>query len=186
MILVYGILVWNPGVIVNATLGLAVTYLPALLAQDYDLRLSPSIVFLVALSIFLHTIGMVGLYDHAWWWDHLTHLLSAAVVTSIAYATVAAVDIHRDDIYLPPTFLAVLLLTTTLAFGVLWETLEFGARALGALIGAEPILVVYGVKDVALDLVFDALGAIIVATAGTYHLGSDVASIRTWLSDRHG
>lgn len=185
-VLVYGILVWNPGVIVNALLGLCVTYLPAVLANDYDLRLSPALVFLVALSVFLHTTGMIGLYDHTWWWDHLTHALSAAVVTSVAYATVSALDNHHEDSYLPPRFLAIFLLTTTLAFGVLWETLEFVARDLGRLVGATPVLVVYGVSDVLLDLVFDAIGALVVAVVGVHRLGSDVASLTTWLKTKRG
>lgn len=186
VVLVYGILVWSPGIIVNALLGLGVTYLPAILANDYDLRLSPALVLLVALSVFLHTIGMIGLYDRTWWWDHLTHALSAAVVTSVAYATVSALDNHHEDLVLPAHFLAVFLLTSTLALGVLWETLEFVARDLGTLIGAEPVLVVYGVSDTLLDLVFDAVGALIVGVVGVHRLGSDVASLTTWLKTKRG
>lgn len=181
LVLAYGVYVWNTAVIVNATLGLGATFLPAFLRRDYDLRLSPPLVFLIVLSILLHTLGMVGLYQQTKWWDHLTHLLSAMVVASVAYASVVAVDIHREDLYLPPSFLAVFLLTTALAFGVLWEVLEFGARALGRFAGVKKVLVVYGVSDITLDLVYDALGAVVVATVGTYRLRSDVRNVTLWL-----
>lgn len=180
-VLVYGVLTWNPTVIVNALLGLGVAYLPAVLASDYDLRLSPGLIFLVALVIFLHTVGMVGLYQDTGWWDHMTHALSAAVVASISYATVVALDIHREDLHFPPKFLAVFLLATTLGFGVLWEALEFAARYLGELVGADPVLVVYGVSDVTLDLIYNAVGGIVVATVGTYRLREDVMRITVWL-----
>lgn len=177
----YGVLTWNPSVMVNALFGLGVSYLPAVVARDYNLRLSPGLVFLVALAIFLHTLGMVGLYTKTAWWDHVTHALSAIVIASISYATVVALDIHRDDLRFPPTFLAVFLLATTLGFGVLWEVLEFAARALGRHVGAKPVLVVYGVGDVTLDLVYNAIGGVIVATVGTYRLRHDVLRITLWL-----
>ena len=184
LILAYGVYVWNTAIIVNAALGLGATFLPALLKRDLDLRLSPPLVFFIVLSILLHTLGMVGLYQQTEWWDHLTHLLSAMVVASVAYATVVALDIHREDLYLPPSFLAVFLLTTALAFGVLWEVLEFGARSLGKLAGVKPVLVVFGVSDVTLDLVYDALGAVVVATVGTYRLRDDVRNVSRWLQRR--
>lgn len=154
---------------------------PAVLARDYDLRLSPGLVFLVALAVFLHAVGIAGPYDSTEWWDHLTHALSAVVVGSIAYATVVALDIHREDLQFPPRFLAVFLLATTLGFGVLWEVLEFGAHALGGVVGAKSVLVVYGVSDVTLDLVYNAVGGVIVATVGTYRLREDVLRITIWL-----
>lgn len=183
-VLVYGVLTWNPAVIVNAVFGLGVAYLPAFIARDYNLRLSPGLVFLVALAIFLHTVGMVGLYNKTAWWDHMTHALSAVVVGSISYATVVALDSHREDLHFPPMFLAVFLLATTLGFGVLWEALEFAARYLGELVGADPVLVVYGVSDVTLDLVYNAIGGIVVATVGTYRLRTDVMRITIWLETK--
>lgn len=82
---------------------------------------------------------------------------------SVAYATVRAVDVHSDAIYLPPRFLAVFVLLFTLALGVGWEVLEFDARTLGEAYGYGPLLYQYGRADTVVELVFDGLGAVVVA-----------------------
>lgn len=80
---------------------------------------------------------------------------------SVAYATVRAVDVHSDAIYIPPRFLAVFVLLFTLVLGVGWEVLEFDARTLGEAYG--PLRYQYGRADTVVELVFDGLGAVVVA-----------------------
>lgn len=69
-VLVVGVATRNVSVVVNATPGLAVTFLSALLRRDYRLHLSPAVSPWVALAVFPHAVGMAGPY-HAVWWDHL-------------------------------------------------------------------------------------------------------------------
>lgn len=182
-ILVAGVLARNPSVVVNAALGLGVTFLPAFLRRDHHLHLSVGASLWVALAVFLHTIGMTGVYEAVWWYDHLTHAFSAALVAGAGYATVRALDEHRDDLYFPRPFLAVFILLATLALGVVWELAEWGARELAFALSVDPVLTVYGLDDTLLDLVFDALGAVVAATVGARHLRSDVAALTAWLGD---
>ncbi|WP_273838560.1 hypothetical protein [Halococcus sp. PRR34] len=167
LILIVGLATRNASVVVNAALALAATFLPALLARDYRISLDAGLTLWITTALFLHTIGMLGLYDDVWWWDHVTHTLSATIVAAVGYVTARAIDVHRDDIYLPPRFLALYILIFTLAFGVFWEVLEFAARIGSVALGVEPVLVQYGLDDSLLDLVFDSVGAVLVAAFGT-------------------
>jgi hypothetical protein len=65
-------------------------------------------------------------------------------------------------------------LVFVLAFGVLWEILEFATGGVASIVGGEPVLAQYGTRDIVLDLVFNTVGAVLVATLGTDRLG-DVA-----------
>ena len=179
--LVVGVVTLNVSVVVNATIGLAVTFLPALLRRDFSLHLSPGVTLWVALAVLLHTIGMAGPYRTVWWYDNLTHGISAALVAGVGYATVSALDEHRSDLDLPGPFLAVFILLLTLAFGVLWEVLEFAAREAAYALDLDPVLVQYGISDTMLDLVFDAVGAVLVAAFGSRHLRRDVSAVTAWL-----
>ena len=181
----------NLGIVVNATVGLAVVQLPAILERDYQIPMDPALTLWITSAVFLHALGTVGVpgsrysfYETLWWWDHLTHALSASVVAAAGYATVRAVDRHNDRIYLPPRFTFVFVLLITIAFGVFWEVLEFAIAQASALVGSTSVLTQYGLGDTMLDLVFDVVGAVIVATWGTVYLTDVVGALATRLSAR--
>ncbi|MCO8268321.1 MULTISPECIES: hypothetical protein [unclassified Haloferax] len=175
----------NLGIVVNALVGLGVTYLPALLERDYRIPMDAGLTLWISSAAFLHALGTVGLpgsetsfYAGVWWWDHLTHALSSSVVAAAGYATVRAVDEHTADIYLPPRFMFVFILLFVLAFGVFWEVIEFAISGVAALAGTGSVLTQYGLDDTLLDLVFDAVGGIIVAIWGTAHLSDVVGALQ--------
>jgi hypothetical protein len=120
--------------------------------------------------VFLHGLGTLGPYRSVWWWDHVTHALSASVVAGTGYAAARAIDRHTEEISLPPRFLFVFILIITVAFGVLWEVLEFGIGQGAAALGTDRVLTQYGLDDSMLDLVFDVVGALLVASFGTAYL----------------
>jgi hypothetical protein len=109
-------------------------------------------------------------YQSVWWWDHLTHALSASLVGGAGYATVSALDEHLEELYFPPSFTFTLILVIVIAFGVAWEVAEFAISGLSVFVGMPPALTQFGVSDTLMDLVFDAAGAVIVATWGTARL----------------
>ena len=115
VILVVGLWERSIAVVVNASLALAITFLPAFLRRDWDVHLGTGLTLWVTLAVLLHTIGMLGFYVSLSWWDHVTHTLSATVVAGVGYATARAVDEHTDAIYLPPRFLFVYILLFTMA-----------------------------------------------------------------------
>ncbi|MGA9402603.1 hypothetical protein [Haladaptatus sp.] len=177
-----GLVTRNVGVLINGSFALGVTFLPGVLKRDYRLSLSPTLTLWITVAVCLHAIGMLGLYDEVWWWDHLTHLLSATLVAGVGYATARAFDEHSDAVYFPPRFMFVYVLLFTLAAGVIWEVLEFTTRASAGFIGVKPVLIQYGLSDTIVDLIFDAAGAVLVALFGTTLLAETVETLRTRLS----
>jgi len=166
----------NVGIIVNSGVSLLVVQLPSLLERDYGIPMDPALTLWVTSAAFLHALGTVGIpgstvtfYQSLPWWDSLTHALSASVVAAAGYATVRAIDEHSDAIVLPPKFVFVFIISFTMAFGVLWEVLEFAIGGVGELIGAS-ILTQYGLEDTLADLVFDVVGGVLAAVWGTAYL----------------
>ena len=107
----------------------------------------------VAVAGFLHALGMLGRYETVWWWDHLTHTFSAALAAALLYATALVVGWPAP---------AALTLLGLIVLGVLWEVVELVGREVADRLRIEPLLVHYGWRDTALDLLFDVVGAALV------------------------
>lgn len=182
-VLVVGAFTVNVSVLVNAVGALAVTYLPSVLRRDLDVPLPPWTAAYVAVAVLLHGVGMIALYDGVWWWDHLTHVLSATVVAGVAYLVVTAFDEHDPRIDLPQPFLGAYVVAFALAAGVLWEVGEELLRQLAIAAGLDPVLVVYGIEDSVLDLVFDAAGGVVVAVFGHRPLRAPALALADRLRD---
>ena len=168
-------------IVVNAGVGLVATQLPPILERDYDIPMDPALTLWITSAVFLHAFGVLGLpgsetnlYGSVPWWDHVTHALSASVVAGVGYATARALDAHSEEIVLPPRFMFAFILLFVLAFGVFWEVIEFVLGEAARAVGNRALLTQYGLDDTMLDLVFDTIGAIVVAVWGTAHL-TDVA-----------
>lgn len=167
----------NPGIVVNTLVALGVTELPALLERDYNLPMDPALVLWLTTAVFLHALGTLGPYQNVWWWDHVTHMLSSSLMAGAGYASVRAMEVHSDQIVLPPRFLFVFILTIVVAFGVLWEVLEFAIGLAAKAIGTGRVLTQYGLDDSMLDLIFNTFGGVIVAASGTAHLTGMVSAL---------
>lgn len=160
----------NVGIMVNSGMALAVTELPAVLDRDYSVSMDPALVLWLTTAVFLHAVGTLGPYQTVWWWDHVTHAISSSLVAGAGYATTRAVESYSEEIVFPPRFLFVFLLCFVLAFGVFWEVLEFGLGQATEVLGTGRVLTQYGLEDSMLDLVFDAIGGLVVAVWGTAYL----------------
>jgi uncharacterized membrane protein YjdF len=64
----------------------------------------------------------------------------------------------------------VFLLLFVLAYGVLWEILEFAIALATEELGTATVLTQYGLADTLMDLLFNTIGAVVVALWGTVHL----------------
>ena len=159
-IVVYGAAFGQPKAITNGGLGLFVTFVPALLERNYDIPLDPWLGVWITTAVFLHTLGSAWFYAQIPWWDHLTHALSASLVAGAGYTTLRAVDLHSDAIRIPSRFAFVFILVVVLAFGVVWELFEFG------------------LDDTVADLMYNSVGALIVATFGQAHLTGVAERVR--------
>ena len=177
-IVVIGVLFGEVGLVVNAGAGLLVTLLPALLERRYTLTMDVGLVLWITTAMFLHAFGTLPLpffdfasaYSTLWWWDHLTHAFSSSLVAGAAYATTRALEEHTEYISMPPAFTFVYLLLFIVAFGVVWELLEFAIGEAARAFGTAEVLTQYGLEDTTLDIFYDVLGGVLVAAFGTAHL----------------
>ena len=148
----------NEAAVVNTGASLAVTLTPVSL----EVLLGPPVSFTPLLTYWiggagvLHCLGMLGPYETVPGWDHITHTVSAALATALLYAGfLSALGFTRTEA-------AAATLLVLLGLGVLWEAAELLMRELGERFGVEPVLIHYGWRDTALDLVFDVVGAVLV------------------------
>jgi hypothetical protein len=177
-ILVAGLWQGNTGIIVNALVGLVVTQLPALLKRDYGITMDVGLVLWITTAMFLHAFGTLQIpgiidlsaYQSVWWWDHMTHALSSSLIAGVAYATARAIDEYTEGLNLTPRFMFVYLLVFVMAFGVVWELLEFFIGEISRLLAIGKVLTQYGLDDTVADLFYNTMGGLIVAIWGTAHL----------------
>jgi hypothetical protein len=178
-------------ILVNAFVGFVATQIPPLLERNYDIPMDPALTLWITGAVFLHAFGVAGLpgaeqnlYGQEWWFDHVTHALSSSVVAAVGYSTARALDEHSPDIHLPRRFMFVYIVLFVIAFGVVWEVIEFGLGELARLQGNTALLTQHGLDDSMLDLVFDSVGAVIVAIWGTVHLNDISGYIADHLETR--
>lgn len=163
VIAAYGLVRGRMGIVVNGLLSLSVTFVPALLRRDAGISLDSTYVLWISVAVFVHAVGILGPYQTLPWYDSVAHALSASVVAGAGYATVKAIDRNSDRTNLTPGVEFAIILIFVMAFGVLWEILEFGAGRLAELLGGKAVLIQYGLDDIIHDLVFNLLGGLVVA-----------------------
>ncbi|NHN57546.1 MULTISPECIES: hypothetical protein [Halorussus] len=159
----YGVYRGEYSVAVNGLVSLAVTFVPAVLRRDAGISLDPGHVLWLSVAVFVHAVGIVWPYQNLPWYDSVAHALSASVVAGAGYATVKAVERNSDRTTLTPGVEALVVLVFVMAFGVLWEILEFSAGAAAELVGGRAVLIQFGLDDVVNDLVFNFVGGLVVA-----------------------
>ncbi len=175
-IMFVGIWEGSTTIFVNALVGVLATQIPPILERDYDIPMDPALTLWITGAVFLHAFGVAGLPGSEGnlygvpGFDHVTHALSSSVVAAVGYSTARALDVHSDEIHLPRRFMFVFILLFVLAFGVIWEVIEFSLGELARMLGNDALLTQHGLDDSMLDLLFDTVGAVIVAIWGTAHL----------------
>lgn len=153
----------NTAAVVNALAVFVATLLP--LAVEVAVRvvlgrtvsLGSALPLWIAVAGCLHAYGMLGPYDSIWWWDLLTHAVSAALVAALAYAAFLVTSTSG--------IAAVSAIALTFIVGIGWELIELVAREVGERYDVEPVLVHYGWRDTAIDLVVDVVAAMVIVLA---------------------
>ena len=177
-IVAYGFLAGEQKAISNGIIAFLVTLIPAALERRYDLPLDPWLALWITSAVFLHTVGSAGFYARIEWWDHVTHSLSASLVAAVGYTTLRAVDLHSDEIRIPPRFSFVFIVVVVLAFGVLWELFEFALDIVATETGIDMPLAQHGLDDTVPDLTYNTAGAVLVGLFGQAHLSGVAETVR--------
>ena len=183
--LLYGIERRNASIVANALVALGATFVPALIeyslaaSRGAPVSVSSLVAFWIGVAGVLHVAGMHGLYEDEtiWWWDHLTHLVSAGLVAAVFYGAIGGVVAASPELSPPAIVVAGLAFLLTLAVGVAWELVEFAIHRYSTELGVDSVLIQYGRRDTALDLVFDAVGALVVVGLDVRILGPVVAEV---------
>ncbi|QSG08645.1 hypothetical protein [Halapricum desulfuricans] len=170
VILLGGLYARDLAVIVNAAVMLAITFVPAILRREYDLAMDVGLVLWITAAVSLHALGSTGLYSQIPLFDRFTHALSATVVAAGGYAVFRAIHVHVERVYVPPKLMGAFILLFVFAAGVVWEILEFALDQSAAALGVQAVLIQYGIDDTMGDLLFNALGALVVTVWGTVYL----------------
>jgi len=163
----YALLTRQFGLVINAGIPLTITFLPRAIDRKYGYAMGGGLAIWISGAAFLHAIGALGPYRMFGWYDQVTHTLSATVVAGAGYAVVVAIEAEHDGVVIPGRLRGVFILLFVLAFGLLWEIGEFMTGLVADLYGGQAVLAQYGVSDIALDLLFNLVGATIVALWGT-------------------
>jgi hypothetical protein len=157
----------NVTLLLNSAVPLGLTLVPALLRREYGYTMDASLVAWLALAATFHGVGAAGLYTAFGWYDSVAHALSASLVAGGGYVVARAVERHSRSVDFDRRFRAAFVVLFVLAVGVGWEILEFASGGLAAFVGGEAILAQYGTTDIVNDLVFNAVGAAVVASGST-------------------
>ncbi len=181
----------NVRVALNAVFALLITQLPAILERNFRITLDVGLTLWVTAAVFLHALGLVpfGLfggtaYTRVWWWDHLTHTLSSTVVAAVGYTAARVMEAQSEYNTFPSRFLFVYLLLFVMAAGVVWELVEYCIGVGSIVLGIDPVLTQFGLQDTLLDLVFNTLGAVLVAAGGTAYLSGLIDQLTDRLMSR--
>ena len=177
-ILGYGLATFQLELALNAGVPLGVTFLPAILRREYSYTMDAGLVLLISVAVFLHALGSLGLYTRYSWYDEITHTVSAVLIAGIGYAVLTALERHSGAIDLPSKLRGVFILVFVLAFGVIWEVFEFGAVWISQTVGVTSPVRVFGIDDIVTDMVFNLVGAILVAVWGTGYFEDFVPFLR--------
>ena len=169
-LVVYGVVAGQPKAIINGSVTLGITFIPAVLERNYDLPLDPWLGLWITTAVFLHTLGSAGLYTRIFFWDNITHAVSASLIAAVGYTTARAVDLHSDEIHVPRRFVFVYIFVIVLSFGVVWELFEFGLDVVAEATGVAMPLAQHGLDDTVRDTMFNSVGALLVAVFGQAHL----------------
>ena len=160
---IYGAYAGRWTVALSGAITFGLTLLPGYLRRDYGIPLGPRVTVWITAAAVLHAAGYLGPYRTVGWYDQVAHAFSATVIAAGGYALVRAFDAHSHHVDLPNRFAAAYVVVFVLAFGVFWEILEHFAEVAAATFGARSALVQYGLDDIVSDLLFNTVGAVVVA-----------------------
>lgn len=149
-----------PGPPAYVEYGLGILLLPSLVRLVCHRPMTPLQRVWTSAALGLHVLGAVYGFYGLWWYDHLTHAVSAGLVVAVLYAVGIPLARAAPRRVSSRTLHAVSL-ACLLAAGVGWEVYELYV----------PHLVVYGAEDTAKDLLFDVAGWALVAPVHRRLLG---------------
>jgi hypothetical protein len=146
---------------VACVMSILISFLPAILKRDYNITLPWVLDLLIASALFLHIGGgVLNAYYTIPGFDHITHFVSSALVSFLAFTVIYILDEYWDGLHMDIYAMAFVVVIFAMAMGVVWEFLEW---ALDLFFGTHEQ---WGLQDTMRDLLVDTIGGIIMAVVG--------------------
>ncbi|PAY16133.1 hypothetical protein CKO51_28430 [Rhodopirellula sp. SM50] len=153
---------------------LLLTFVPTHFANRIRVKIPPesevmTVAFIFA-SLFLGEIR--DYYIRFWWWDIALHTTSGGLLGILGLLLVYVLnETPRVDLHMRPGFVAFFAFCFALATGAIWEVFEFSMDQFFGMNMQKPMLGdPSGLTDTMIDLIVDALGALVVSIAGYLYL----------------
>ncbi len=143
-------------------IALALMLLPILIRSRA--KVSLPIEFDVVLVIFMYAAVFLGkagqAYNHFWWWDVVLHTSSGFIIGFVAFL-ILYIKVEQKKIIASRLLVGLIIFSIALAFGALWEIVEYG---LAVIFGGN--LTAAGLRDTIQDLIVDGMGGLVMAWIG--------------------
>ncbi|MCA9146549.1 MAG: hypothetical protein KDB05_27405 [Planctomycetales bacterium] len=159
---------------VVATGILLLTFVPTHFANRIKVKIPPefevlTVAFIFA-SLFLGEIR--DYYNKFWWWDIALHTTSGGLLGILGLLLVYVLnETPRVDLHMRPGFVAFFAFCFALSIGTVWEMFEFAMDQFFGMNMQKPMLGdPSGLTDTMIDLIVDAVGAIVVSVAGYLYM----------------
>ncbi|MDV6029184.1 MAG: hypothetical protein F9B45_03580 [Phycisphaera sp. RhM] len=153
---------------------LLLTFVPTQFANRIKVKIPPefeviTVAFIFA-SLFLGETRQY--YSRFWWWDIALHTTSGVLLGVLGLLLVYVLnETPRVDLHMRPGFVAFFAFCFALATGAVWEMFEFGMDQFFGMNMQKPMLGdPSGLTDTMIDLIVDAVGALVVTIAGYLYM----------------
>jgi len=160
---------------------LLLTFLPTIFASRVQVEIPPEFEVLtvgfIFASLFLGEIR--DYYNKIWWWDIALHTTSGVLLGILGLLLVYVLnETPRVDLHMRPGFVAFFAFCFALSIGAAWEIFEFAMDQFFGMNMQKPMLGdPSGLTDTMIDLIVDAVGALLVSIAGYLYMKRGNASI---------
>ncbi len=159
----------------SGVIALILTMVPYTIRHRVHFVVPWEVNFLIALSLFLHIAG----YSYQWYadlypyYDKIAHFIASITISLLGFLTVFLLD-RFSCLRMQKWQIFFFIIMFTLALGAIWEIWEYMLDTLFSSFLGEPLQ--HGLDDTMLDLIFDLVGALIVAVLGTWYLKTRIFS----------
>jgi hypothetical protein len=176
MIILFFIAVWQSDLnwVFGAGFGLFLTFVPMILERNYHITLPWILEVLIVFALFLHIGGgVLSMYYTIPLYDKFAHFVSSFLVAFISFAAIYILDEYWDGLHMDSRAMAFVVIVSTMAFGVIWEFIEFGSDIF---FGTNEQ---WGLLDTMTDLFVDTVGGVLMAFFGVSLIKSGKWSLLT-------
>ncbi|MFO8024067.1 hypothetical protein [Thiohalophilus sp.] len=163
---------WLSAILIMAIM--LVVLSPAIIGRHFQITVPAEFQLLAVLFVFASLfLGEIRrYYDRLWWWDIALHASSGLLLGLLGFLLIYILNENRRiELHLRPGFMALFAFLFAVTAGTLWEIFEFAMDYFVGTTMQKPMLGDdSGLTDTMLDLVVDAVGALLISIFGWWYM----------------